>query len=189
VRYGTVLDKDFMEDSTEKYFHTYEGRVRPHPEFAFLLDNQGAIRSSRADLATILLDSPSEENLPPVLWAETEVQTDELLVMAGYGQDNRWGGTPGIRYFRTNQVTQVLDAPRGRVLYEQRGAFLYNGYAGGPSFRELGSKRWLVGIAGQGSERELSFTSLRPFKDWLQAEVRHAAGSAPVLATPPFKPE
>jgi hypothetical protein len=175
VHYGAVADPDFKEDSTEKRFHTYEGQVRPHPDFTIHLDSQGSFVSSSADLAVILLDAPVKQRLAYASWAENEVRADESLVMVGYGSDPLVAGTPGIRYFRRNRVTQVVNAPRGRVLYAQSGAFVYNGYPGGPCFREMGREYQLVGIASPGTEENLSFTSVYAFRDWLQAEVRHAA--------------
>lgn len=189
VHYGAVADPDFKEDSTEKRFHTYEGRVRPHPGFTLHVDSQGSFRSSSADLAVILLDSPVKQRHDHASWARTEVRDDESLVMVGYASDPSWGGTPGIRYFRRNKVTQVLDVPRGRILYEQSGAFVYDGYPGGPCFRELGLEYNLVGIASRSSEGNLSFTSVYAFRDWLQAEVQHATESLPVLPSPLPKAE
>jgi hypothetical protein len=170
VRYGQVADKDFKEETTAKRFDTYEGAVRLHPEFRPLLDSHGSAVAYEADLALILLDTEVKEGPGPVNWTKSEAQAGEWLVMAGYGQDNAWGGYPGVRYFRRNKVTRVLAEPEGQVLYEQQGAFLYNGYAGGPCFREEGSTRWLVGIASIGTDTVLSFTSLLPFQDWLRAE-------------------
>lgn len=62
------------------------------------------------------------------------------------------------------------------MLYEQQGAFVYNGYTGGPCFREGESRRWLVGIASVGPDQQLSFTSTYFFRDWLRAELQRAAG-------------
>lgn len=182
VRYGEVADKNFKEETTEKRFDTYEGSVRPHPEFRLLLDSHGSA-AYEADLALILLDTAVEEALAPVPWTNSQVQVGEWLVMAGYGQDNAWGGSPGVRYFRRNKITRVPGEPRGQVIYEQQGAFLYDGFAGGPCFREAGGARWLVGIASIGTETALPFTSLLPFQDWLRAEV-HALGADPTSPTP-----
>lgn len=147
-------------------------RVRVHPAFKLELDEQGAVLSTHADLAIIVLDSPVKEPLPRVPFAETEVQKGETLVMAGYGDDPRFRDVPYFRYSRRNRVTQIREGSDGKVLYEQQGAFVYNGYTGGPCFREDGSQQWLVGIASVGAEQELSFTSTYFFRDWLRDELR-----------------
>ncbi|WP_224373174.1 hypothetical protein [Hyalangium versicolor] len=106
-----------------------------------------------------------------------------MLVMAGYGDDLRFRDEPYLRYFRRNQVTQVQGRSDGKVLYEQQGAFVYNGHAGGPCFREDKSQRWLVGIASVGSEKELAFTSTYFFRDWLRAELQRL-GATDFASTP-----
>ena len=116
-------------------------------------------------------------DVPRVPFAETEVWENETLVMAGYGDDERFRDIDGIRYFRRNKVTRTLEGVSGRVIYEQQGAFVYNGYTGGPCFREDKNQRWLVGIASAGSEQELSFTSTHFFRDWLRAELQRVASA------------
>jgi hypothetical protein len=174
VRYGAAQDPEYKETSTSKTFRNLQGRVRAHPDFKLVLDDRGAVLTSHADLALIVLDSVLEDRLPFVALAESEVQADETLIMAGFADDMRFGGFAGIRYFRKNKVTQVT-AEAGRILYEQQGPFLYDGYTGGPCFREDKNHPWLVGIASVGSDRELSFTSTYFFREWLRAELRHAA--------------
>ena len=83
------------------------------------------------------------------------------------------GGESGRRYWRRNPVTQVL--AQGRVLYRQQGPYLFDGYAGGPCFRDEGGKHRLAGIAGMGIGEELSFTSTSFFRRWVSSELRHAA--------------
>jgi hypothetical protein len=175
VRYGAVGDWEYKEHTTVKSFQTLKGKVRVHPEFKLELDAQGAALTSHADLAVIVLDSPLKERLPSVPLSESEVQENETLVMAGYASDVRFGGFPGIRYFRQNKVTQVPGVMDGRILYEQQAPFLYNGYTGGPCFREEKNHQWLAGIASVGSDQELSFTSTYFFRDWLRAELQRAA--------------
>jgi hypothetical protein len=161
----------------------FEGTVRIHPAFKLELDEKGAVASTEADLALIVLDSPVAESLPFVPFADTEVQEGEMLVMAGYGDELRFRDEPYLRYFRRNKVTQVQGRSDGKVLYEQQGAFVYNGYTGGPCFREDKSQRWLVGIASVGSEKELAFTSTYFFRDWLRAELQRV-GATDSAATP-----
>jgi hypothetical protein len=175
VHYGEVKDLEFMEETTVKSFQTFEGQIRPHPEFKLVLDAQGVVQSSYADLAVIVLDSPVEESFEFVPLGESEVKENEMLVMAGFPNDARFGGFSGIRYFRQNKVTQLLGTQAGRFLYEQQAPFLYNGYAGGPCFREDKTHPWLVGIASVGPDQGLSFTSTYLFRDWVRAELQRAA--------------
>jgi hypothetical protein len=175
VRFGAVKYPELKEESVAQTLRRFEGKVRVHPAFKLALDAQGAVLSSHADLAIIVLDSPVGDDLPRVPFAETEVQENEALVMAGYGDDPRFRGVPGIRYFRQNRVTRLPDDSDGRAFYEQQGPFIYNGYTGGPCFREDKSHPLLVGIASVGSDRELSFTSTYVFRDWLRAELQRAA--------------
>lgn len=189
VRLGGVKDPEFEEESVAQTFRRFEGKVRVHPSFKLELDEQGAVLSTQADLAIILLDSPAQEPLPRVSLAETEVQENELLVMAGYGDDPRYRGVPGIRYFRRNRVTQLHASVEGRVLYEQQGSFVYNGYTGGPCFREDHGHRWLVGIASVGTDRELPFSSTFFFRKWLQAGLKRAAAADLASAPAPQHPQ
>lgn len=168
-----------MEETASKSFQTFEGSVRPHPDFKLLLDARGAVQSSHADLAVIVLDAPVQDSISFVQLSDSEVQENEVLVMAGFPADSRFGGFAGIRYFRRNRVTQPPSAPSGRGLYEQQAPFLYNGYPGGPCFREDGGQPWLVGIASVSPDAELAFTSTSVFKNWLLAEIQRASLLSP----------
>ena len=186
VWYRFREDLELTEPPSSLKMRRFKGKVRVHPAFKLELDEQGAVVSTKADLALIVLDFPVAESLPFVPFADTEVQEGEMLVMAGYGDDLRFRDDPYLRLFRRNKVTQVQGRSDGKVLYEQQGAFVYNGYTGGPCFREDKGQRWLVGIASVGSEQELSFTSTYFFKDWLRAELQHV-GSTDSAATPASK--
>jgi hypothetical protein len=186
VIYGEVGSMDFKEATTGKRYHAYEGEVRLHPDFMAAHEVQGSTQRSHADLAVILLDKPIEEALEYVPLARAELQADEFLIMSGYARPEPFGGVPGgIRYFRRNKVVTVLQSPPGKALYEQQGVFVYNGFTGGPCIREEGTRRWLVGIASPGSDEELPLTSVYAFRDWLLAEIRHAADAATL---PPSTP-
>jgi hypothetical protein len=156
----------------------YEGAVLPHPEFQLRLDSRGAVISSKADLALIHLDTQVEKAVPTMPLVEEAVHSGEWLIMVGYGHDRVVGGVYGARYFRKNRVTRAATPGDDRILYEQQGAALYNGFNGGPCFREHDKGHWLVGVAGKGSERELSLTDLRPYRNWLHAEILRASGSS-----------
>jgi hypothetical protein len=172
---GAVRDVRWKEDTTEMEFHTYRGSVRPHPRLQLILDDRGTVVSAQADLAAILLDTPIGGEIPEARLAHADAEPGEVLVMAGYAHDDRrgFGGVYGVRYFRKNPVTgAVVD---GTGAYRQQGAYLWDGYAGGPCFREANGEQWLVGIAGKGSARELPFTSISFFRAWLEAELLNAA--------------
>lgn len=152
----------------------YEGEVRPHQELRIVLDAQATVVSNHADLAVISLDQPVEGSVPTLTLADSELQANEALVMAGYGHDKRFGGIFGARYFRKNTVTKVPTPFTGRLLFEQHGAHLYNGFPGGPCFREEGRSRWLAGISSIGTDKELSLTSTHFHRAWLQAELQES---------------
>jgi hypothetical protein len=157
----------------------YEGVVLPHPEFQLLLDHEEQVLSGKADLALIRLSEPVEERVPLRLspLANKAIQLGETLVMAGYGRGSPAGAIQGLRFFRRNKVVRLARPSDERVLYEQQGVYLYNGFGGGPCFREEGQERWLVGIAGLGSEKELALTDTYTYRDWLHAAIEDARGS------------
>jgi hypothetical protein len=130
---------------------------------------------SQADLALIVLEEPVEWELAQLPLREEEGQVGEQLHMAGYGYGTQWGQLYGMRFVRRDKITSAATAGGGRVLYEQQGAFLYNGFHGGPCFYEDERGRWLVGIASVGTERELAFTSLLPYQGWLTAGMERAS--------------
>lgn len=158
-----------------KRFRHQEGWIRPHPQFKLLLDAQASILASKANLAVIFLDQPLDVPSPPIALAETEAQPNEYLLMAGYGGGRHLGSIHGVRYFRRNKVTGSSTPMREHVPYEQEGAYVYNGFTGGPCFRESGTGHSLVGIASVGSPKELSFTSVPFHGAWLRAELQRAA--------------
>ncbi len=164
---GAVRDMRWKEDTTEMEFRTYRGTVRPHPQLQVVLDERENVVSAHADLAVILLEKPIVGEMAPAQLARTEAQPGEALVMAGYAHDAKrgFGGVYGVRYFRKNLVTRAV--ANGSGFYRQQGPYLWDGYAGGPCFREDASGQWLVGIASKGTEGELAFTSVVFFRDWL----------------------
>lgn len=95
--------------------------------------------------------------------------------MAGYGYGEEFGQIYGLRFFRKNHVTRFSSSSAGRIIYEQQGVFLYNGFKGGPCFREDERGTWLVGVASIGLDRELAFTSTRPYQEWVLAEIQRAS--------------
>jgi hypothetical protein len=188
VHMGPPKLPNFPEESVVRRFERVGGQVHVHPSFKLELDDQGAVLSTRADLAIIVLDLPVTVAVPRIPLAETEVQEHEALVMAGYGDDERFRDVPGVRYFRHNKAIRIQGSD-GKVLYEQQGPFVYDGYMGGPCFREDESKRWLVGIASVGSEQELSFTSTYFFRNWLRAELQRVSSAASPSVPAPQHPQ
>lgn len=152
----------------------YTGTIRPHPDLQLVFDDSGAIVSAHANLAVLLLDEPVEGGIPSAVLADTEAMVGEPLVMAGYGYGKNIGGIYGARYYRTNKVVRSQAPSTGRFIYEQQGAYLYNGFDGGPCFRQHGADRWLVGISGAGTEKELPLTSTVFFGAWIKSEIERA---------------
>ncbi len=170
VLYGAVGSARLANLQTR----VYTGTIRPHPELQLVFDDSGAIVSAQADLALLLLDEPIEGGIPSAVLADTEVLVGESLVMAGYGYDKNLGGAYGARYYRTNKLVKAPAPSGGRFLYEQQGAYVYNGFDGGPCFREHGAARWLVGISGAGTGKELPLTSTVFFGAWIKSEIARA---------------
>lgn len=174
VVYGEGGDPRLRELTTPMLSQTFAGTIQPQPEMELVLDGRGFILGGRADLAVVLLDEPVKEYEGKVLLSRDEAQVGESLVMAGYGHDEAVGGFYGARYFRKNRVTGVDPANGGRIRYEQQGAYAYNGFDGGPCFREEGERRWLVGIAGARAAQTLTCTSITVYRDWILEEMRRA---------------
>ncbi|MFL5348688.1 MAG: trypsin-like peptidase domain-containing protein [Hyalangium sp.] len=173
-----VLDMKLKEDSAETEFRTYRGVVHPHPGLQVTLDEREAVVSAYADLAVILLDGPVDDDISMPRLARSEAQVGESLVMVGYASEDKrgFGGVYGVRYFRKNPVTRAVTDGKGG--YRQQGPYLWDGYAGGPCFREEAKGQWLVGIASRSSGGDLVFTSTAFFRDWLESELRNASKRA-----------
>lgn len=165
--YGTVRSAQIADLQAK----VYAGTIRPHPEMQLVFDDSGAIVSAQADLAVIVLNEPLESGIPSAVLADTEVTVGESLVMTGYGYDKNMGGIYGARYYRTNKVVSSQAPSGGKFVYEQQGAYVYNGFDGGPCFREHGVDRWLVGISGAGTEKGLPLTSTIFFSAWIKSEI------------------
>lgn len=166
-----VHDGESSAPWRQRRLRNYEGSVRTHSEQTPSADPLD-FRATRSDLAVIVLDEPVQEHFEEARLAGSEVREGEELIMAGYGQDEAMGGERGARYYRKNKVTRAPGRDDDRILYEQRGTYVYNGFAGGPCFREERGRRWLVGIAGIGSAEGLSCTSLHVHRKWVRGEMR-----------------
>ena len=168
--YGTVRNMRVADFKVR----VYAGTIRPHPDLQVVFDNSGTALSARADLALIFLDEPVEDDIPSAMLADTEVRADESLVMVGYGYDKNTGGIYGARYFRTNKLASRQEPSNGRFIYEQQGPYVYNGFSGGPCFREQKTGRWLVGISSLGTDKELAFNSTIFFGAWIRSEIQRS---------------
>lgn len=151
------------------------GAVRPHPDFKLLLDEHHAVVANHADLAVLVLDKPIPGKIRPASLSSREVHAQETLVMAGYGYGMEFGQIFGLRFIRRDKVLGQAPGSGGRFFYEQQGAFLYNGFKGGPCFQANRGRNTLAGIASIGTAQELSFTSTYAYRDWLDSEIRRAA--------------
>jgi len=151
-----------------------EGCVRAHPSLELRVDARGFVISRKADLAALFLSEPVKGALAKVLLPQAEVQEGELLIMAGYGVEEFRSSAQYVRYFRKNKTVRPPMPGDDRILYEQQGVYVYDGFTGGPCFREDSTGRWLVGIAGAGSEEELSCTSVHVYREWVREELRRS---------------
>jgi len=174
VVYGDVGDPKLKELTTDMRFQTSAGSVRPHPELALILNERGYVVGGRADLAVLLLDRPLEVEGAGARLASEEVKPGEFLIMAGYGHNAAVGGFYGTRYFRKNQVVGTPDIQAGLFRYELQGVSAYNGFDGGPCFREAEGHSWLVGVASVRATGELECASTTAYRDWLLKEIKHA---------------
>lgn len=153
----------------------HEGTVRAHPRLELRVDSRGRVISRKADLAAIFLKDPVQGHFNEALLPETEVHEGEPLVMVGYGDDEFGRGTHDVRYYRKNKAIRPPMPGDDRILYEQEGAYVYNGFAGGPCFREESAGRWWVGIAVAGSEENFACTSIYAHREWVHEEMQRAA--------------
>jgi hypothetical protein len=157
----------------------YRGKVKPHPELRVLLDAQGQVTSSQADLALILLDKPLAKDFKPLPLADREIQPHETLILIGSGYDEMARVHDEERRFSRNKVTEVLPSGGGRMRIEQPGNHHYKGDSGGPCLREDAKGLVLVGISSRGLGAGEALTSTYEYRDWLRSELRRAEGSNP----------
>jgi len=160
---------------------TYSGKVQPHPELRITLferDGREQVVSSRADLATILLDDSVEGTFPEISLSESEAQRDESLFLVGYGLDKTEEGE-GVAGFRRFGKNKVKDSDGELVIFEQPGAHTYQGDSGGPCLRELNKGHWLVGISSKGTGKVSKFTSTHTYRAWLLEQLKTARSVAP----------
>jgi hypothetical protein len=155
------------------------GLVRPHPELRIVLDRQGQVVSSHADLAVITLDEPVEREFRPLPLANKDIQLHESIVIVGSGYDELARAYDGERRFSTNKVIEVLPSGGGRMRIQQPGGHHYRGDSGGPCLRESGEKAVLVGVSSRNLGEGEAVTSTYGYRDWLHGELQRAEGKRP----------
>jgi hypothetical protein len=150
----------------------HEGRVQPHPELRIVLDPQGRVSSSHADLALIFLSSPVEFAGLPL--ADEQVRLGEAVIIVGHGYDEVDGIFGRERRFSLNQVSRLETAEDERVFIQQPGGHRYRQDSGGPCLRQGATGPQLVGISSRWLGEGAAFTSIHGYRDWLRAAIRRA---------------
>ncbi|KFE69465.1 trypsin-like serine protease [Hyalangium minutum] len=164
---------DFLPSCS--WTQTYPGtEVRPHPDFQILLDKEGRVESSRADLALILLETPVEREYTPVQLSREELQPGEPFVLVGGTSTDSLQGniSGGARRFTRYKAVGPAAPGSERILFEQPQRELFKGDSGGPCLRERAHGLLLVGISARGLGLEPTFTRIPPYRDWLRSTVR-----------------
>jgi hypothetical protein len=152
------------------------GTVRPHPELRILLDEQGQVVSSHADLALILLDEPVDPEFHPIPLADREAQLGESIVILGSGYDETARVHDGERRFSMNKIIEALPSSGGRMRILQPEGHHYREDSGGPCLREGAGRTVLVGISSRNLGEGEAITSIHGYLDWLHAEIQRAEG-------------
>lgn len=150
----------------------YDGAVRVHPHFKIVLDRQGQLMSSVADLAVVHLRRPFKEELHAVSLANTPVQIDESVVIAGYGYDEISNIYDDDRRFSRNRVLQFSQASAEVALVEQPGQHRYRADSGGPCLREGPTGAVLVGISTRSLGSGATFISTHAYRGWIEDEIQ-----------------
>jgi hypothetical protein len=162
---------------------SYRGRVQPHPHLQVLIDEQGRVVSSTADLALIFLDQSVEEGIQPLALADSDIQIQETLVIVGSGHDELNHLYDGKRRYSRNTVTERLASGGGRMRVSQPGGHPYKGDSGGPCLREEAQGPVLVGISSRNVGEGAAITSTYGYRDWLRSELQRAEPMKPSRRT------
>lgn len=162
-----------LEEEASSSSNLYFGVVHPHPAFRVLLNDQGEVVSSVADLALIHLGSPVKEAISPVPLARTEVQPPESIIIAGQAYDELYDRYDQNRRFSRNAATRPPVAGDSRILVRQPAGHLYKGDSGGPCLREASGHSLLVGISSRNLGRGAACTSIHDYRAWVRSEIRH----------------
>ncbi|MBN1210010.1 MAG: trypsin-like serine protease [Myxococcaceae bacterium] len=158
---------------------TYRGEIRPHPGFRLSINSRGAIESSRADLALILLNKPATHNFPPARLAKTEATVDESLVTVGYGDDEISTEAYEDRRFSKHRVMQLPASEDDLIVLAPPMRPTHQDDSGGPCLRETGETQALVGISRRGLGNDSACTSTHMYEAWLLNEMQRTDQSNP----------
>jgi hypothetical protein len=166
-----------LEEIADSSSQLYFGVVHPHPGLRVLLNDQGEVVSSIADLALIHLENPVEKAIPPISMADREVQPSESLVIAGQAYDEIEDRYDENRRFSRNTATRLPLAGDSRILVRQPSGHVYKGDSGGPCLREALGHSLLVGISSRNLGKGAACTSIHAYRDWVRSELRHTMES------------
>ena len=162
-----------LEETANSISQLYFGVVHPHPALRVLLNDQGEVVSSVADLALIHLTSPVEKAIHPLSLADKEVQLSEALIIAGQAYDEVFDRYDENRRFSRNTATRLPMAGDSRILVRQPSGHPYKGDSGGPCLRESLEHSLLVGISSRNLGKGAACTSIHAYRDWVRSELRH----------------
>lgn len=155
------------------------GVVRPHPELSILLDAQGRVLSSHADLALILLNHAVDAEFKPLAISDKEIALDESLTIVGSGYDETAEAYDGERHASRNKAMEVLPSGGGMMRIEQPGAHHYRQDSGGPCIRERAGEMELVGLSSRNLGEGGTIISTYGYRDWLRGEIQRAQAMEP----------
>lgn len=159
-------------EATYSRLESISGDIVAHPLFELVLDAQGAVTTSRADLALIRLMRPISSDVSPVRLATRDVKTGEELSVVGYGYLDGGGIVEQVRMLN-REATQTL-VGGDRFVFGPMDRADYKGDMGGPCLRETGRAPELVGISQRGLGPTPTFTRVVPYRDWLEEQIRLA---------------
>jgi hypothetical protein len=151
---------------------TRQGVVHPHPELKIVLDEQGRVVSSHADLALVVLKEPVE--VQPVAVTDEEARVDDSVLMVGYGYDEVVDVFGHERRVSVNRVTKILEPGGERIQVEQPGKHRYRMDSGGPCFVKKRAGPVLVGISSRWLGEGATFVGTHGYRDWLRREIQRA---------------
>ncbi|HEX5752597.1 MAG TPA: trypsin-like peptidase domain-containing protein [Archangium sp.] len=145
----------------------HQGKVHAHPELKLLLDADGGIVSSHADLALVFLEIPVKDAPASPALAKTEVIPGEPITVVGHGHDELRGSMGGDRRFNRTRVVKRAEAGGERILFEQPNRSVYKGESGGPCLRETPQGQELIGVSSRSLGQEPSFIGTHAFQGWI----------------------
>jgi hypothetical protein len=176
----TTLYKPGVVESAPAWSGRYQrGVVRPHPELSIVLDAQGRVVSSHADLALIVLNHAVDAEFKPLAIADQEIALDEFLTVVGSGYDETAEAYDGERRASRNKVVEVLPSGGGMMRLEQPGGHHYRQDSGGPCVREGARAMELVGISSRNLGEGGTIIGTYGYRDWLRGEIRRAPSMEP----------